>query len=141
MVDAPVLELEVDFLGPSPAADDIPNPPADRGGAAGGAAGGEPPVVGLYHSPLVRCRPSLRPSASLLLVARGGVGGRCLVLPVGGGCGGHRQAIRGRDRPSRHAGGGAGAEAAAAFRISELFEVWSWFFWLMVVLCDFIWFQ
>ena len=63
------------------------------------------------------------PSASLLLVARGGVGGRCLVLLVGGGCGGHRQAIRGRDRPGRHAGGGAGAEAAAAFRISELFEV------------------
>jgi hypothetical protein len=68
VVDAPVLELEVDFLGPSPAADDIPNPPADRGGAAGGAAGGEPPVVGLYHSPLVRCRPSLRPLSSWWLV-------------------------------------------------------------------------
>ena len=62
------------------------------------------------------------PPASLLLVARGVVGGRCLALPVGGGCGDHQQAIRGRDWPGRHAGGGAGA-AAAAFRISELSEV------------------
>ena len=46
-----------------------------------------------------------------------------LVLPVVGGCGDRQQAIRGRDRLGRHVGGGDGAEAAATFRISELFEV------------------
>ena len=60
-------ELELDFLGPAPA-DDIPNPPADRGGAVGGAVGGEPPVVGLCHSPLVRCPSPLRPLSFWWLV-------------------------------------------------------------------------